>query len=230
MPEPIFTPELFRFLEDLKRHNERAWFEANKGRYREHVQGPMVEFVRALAPRLEKISPRFVADDRANGRSIFRIHRDTRFSADKSPYKTWAAMRFQHESGRDVHTPGFYLHLEPGGCFFGAGLWHPDSRTAGVIRAHLDGHRAGWKRVLGSNAIRGGELALTGESLKRPPRGFDADDPLIEDLKRKDFVVSAPLSEDEVLAPGFVGDFARRCRGASPLVRFLTEAVGEAFE
>src|SRR6266508_1161572 len=109
--EGLFTADLFRFLEDLRTHNDRAWFGKNKERYLDSVQEPSLEFVRSFAPYLAKISPHFVADDRPVGGSVFRIYRDIRFSKDKSPYKTWIGVDFRHRGDRDVHGPSFYLHL-----------------------------------------------------------------------------------------------------------------------
>jgi len=214
-----FKPDLFDFLNDLKRNNTREWFQANKERYRRDVQEPMLEFISAFAEPLSEISPSFVANPKPSGGSMFRIYRDVRFSRDKSPYKTHAAAQFRHREGRDVHAPGFYLHLEPGRVFMGAGLWHPDGATLAAIRSAMVDDPEGWRRASDG-------LSLGGESLKRAPRGFDPDHPLIEDLKRKDLVCFADSDEAAACAPGFVDVFAAHCRSASDFMRFLTEAVG----
>jgi uncharacterized protein (TIGR02453 family) len=215
-----FGPELFRFLRDLKANNDRAWFTANRERYEDDVRGPALDFVADFAPHLEKISRHFVADPRPSGRSLFRIHRDTRFSKDKSPYKPYVGIQFRHELGKDAHAPGFYLHLQPGSVFAGAGIWHPDQPTLLRIREAIDGDPQAWGRATGEPSLR-----LAGDSLKRAPTGFDPDHPLIEDLKRKDFIAVVELDEEDVCAAGFVETFARTCRDVSPLVRFLCEAV-----
>ncbi|MCU0305705.1 MAG: TIGR02453 family protein [Thermoanaerobaculales bacterium] len=217
-----FRPELFAFLRELERNNTREWFQAHRERYRADVQEPLLAFISAFASPLAKISRHFVADPRPVGGSMFRIHRDTRFARDKSPYKTHAAAQFRHREGRDVHAPGFYLHLGPGEVFMGAGLWHPDGPTLAGIRAAIVDDPAGWRR-----ASRG--LALGGESLKRPPRGVDPDHPLVEDLKRKDFVSFVESKESAACAPGFLASFTESCRSSAPLVRFLTRAVGLEF-
>ena len=105
-----FTIQTFRFLKDLKENNSRPWFHENKGRYEEHVKEPALRFIEDLDPLLQKVSPHFMATPR----SLFRIHRDTRFSKDKSPYKTHTGIQFRHEASKDAHAPGFYLHLQPG--------------------------------------------------------------------------------------------------------------------
>ena len=106
-----FNRKLFIFLKDLAENNNREWFKANKDRYDEDVKEPALAFVQAFSAKLEKLSPHFRADPRANGGSLFRIYRDTRFSKDKSPYKTYTGIQFRHYAAKDAHAPGFYLHL-----------------------------------------------------------------------------------------------------------------------
>jgi uncharacterized protein (TIGR02453 family) len=124
-----FGPGLFEFLRDLARHNDRAWFQANQRRYEAEVKAPMLRFIEDFGAPLKRISAQFLADPRPVGGALFRIHRDTRFSTDKSPYKTNAAAHFRHREGsRDVHAPGFYLHLEPSGSMEGAACGIPTPR------------------------------------------------------------------------------------------------------
>ena len=187
MASPHFGPELFEFLEDLKQNNDRGWMAENKDRYEAFVKAPMVRFIEDLAPRLEKISPRFVADPRANGGSMFRIHRDTRFSKDKSPYKTQASAQFRHEAGKDVHAPGFYLHLEPDNVFFGVGIYHPKPAIAQTLREAIVERPGVWKKATRSKAFTS-RFVLDGEVLKRRPKSLPEDHPFAEDLLRKDFI------------------------------------------
>jgi uncharacterized protein (TIGR02453 family) len=218
----LFQPELFAFLTELKENNTREWFQDNKDRYRREVQEPMLAFISAFAEPLRGISPNFVASPKPSGGSMFRIYRDVRFSRDKSPYKTHAAAQFRHRQGRDVHAPGFYLHLEPGRVLMGSGIWHPAGPTLASIRTAIVEDTGRWRDVTEG-------MSLGGESLKRAPRGFDPDHPLIEDLKRKDFVCFAESDQKTACSPGFVEVFADNCRSASDFTRFLTEAVGLEF-
>ena len=224
--QPHFHPDLFRFLVALRDNNNREWFQANKERYESDVKGPMLHFIGDFAPHLRKISPRFVADPRANGGSLFRIYRDVRFAKDKTPYKTNAGAHFRHQAGRSAHAPGFYLHVEPGAVFAGGGIWHPDGKTLARIRDAIVDDPKRWRRVTSSKAL-GAIGALAGESLKRPPQGYDPAHPLIEDLKRKDFFALAHFSEEEACAPGFMDTFTATCRSFAPLTRFLTEALAQ---
>lgn len=217
-----FEPDLFDFLSELADNNTRDWFQSNKDRYRSRVQEPLLEFIAAFSEPLHAISPHFVADPRPTGGSMFRIYRDIRFSRDKSPYKTHAAAQFRHREGRDVHAPGFYLHLEPGHVFMGAGLWHPAGPTLGAVRAAIVDDPDGWRSATGG-------LELGGDSLKRAPRGVDPDHPLIEDLKRKDFVCFHDSDQRAACRPGFMDELAASCRASAPMVRFLTRAVGLEF-
>jgi uncharacterized protein (TIGR02453 family) len=217
---PYFTPDLFAFFRALKRHNNRDWFLASKARFEASVRDPMLRFITDFGPHLTRISPRFVADPRPTGGSLFRIYRDVRFSADKSPYKTHAAAHFFHRSSKATgHAPGFYMHLAPGECFVGGGLWHPDTAMLVKIREAIVENPAEWKR-----ARRG--LALEGGVLSRPPRGYDPKHPLIDDLRRKDFVTGKSFTEKQVCSPRFLRDTGAECQRIGPLVAFLTKAVG----
>jgi len=226
--EGLFTTELFRFLEDLRKHNDREWFAKNKARYVDVVQDPALEFVRAFAGSLRKISPHFVADDRPSGGSLFRIYRDVRFTKDKSPYKTHVGLDFRHRVGRDVHAPSFYLHLEPGQSFAAAGMWHPNPDTLQKLRTAIAAKPDRWKRAAYGKDFRS-RFRLSGDVLKRAPAGFPADHAMIEDLKRKDHVCDAMLDERTITSPDFLPAYAGLCRQAVPYVSFLCEALGLPF-
>jgi uncharacterized protein (TIGR02453 family) len=223
---PYFSPELFRFLRDLRRNNNRDWFSRNRQRWEEHVRDPFLAFIGDVGPHLRAISPYLVADPSPVGGSLFRIHRDTRFSRDKSPYKTWAAAQFRHRGeSDDVHAPGFYLHLEPGEVFAGVGLWHPPAPEAHRIRQAILADPERWKMATRSRRFRA-KWDLTGDSLKRPPRGLDPLHPLLADLKRKDFLGTCEFPAAQVAAPGFLERFVDACRRAAPFLDFLTRALG----
>ena len=216
-----FSPELFKFLKELRSHNDRDWFAANKHRYEVAVRDPFLQFIADFAPLLHGISPCFVSNPKPTGGSLFRIYRDTRFAEDKSPYKTHVAARFPHvDSSKDISSPGFYLHLEPRSCFAAAGVWHPDAPTLTKVRTAIVEHPKEWQ------AIRRSKLTVEGDMLMRPPRGFDPNHPFVEDLKLKDFVTTVSFTEKQVCSPRFILDFTAACRKMSPLVRFLTTPLG----
>lgn len=224
----MFTAETFRFLEDLAAHNNRPWFEENKPRYEAVVRKPALAFIEAVGFALrERVSPHL----RATNRSLFRIHRDTRFSKDKTPYKTHVGLYFPHggapagsrsaEKGvrEDVHHPGFYLHLEPGNSFAGCGLWHPPNDRLNRIREAIVEDDEAWV------AVKEHGLHLGGDTLKRPPAGFPKDHRFVDDLMRKDFITSRAFTEQEICGPNLVERFVEECRRTAPLVRFLCGAL-----
>jgi len=226
--KPWFDRKLFRFLQELEANNDRKWFEKNKPRYIEEVRDPILAFVSDFGPRLQKISKHIVADPRPNGGSMFRIYRDTRFSKDKTPYKTYASAQFRHEAYKDAYAPCFYLHLQPGSCFGGAGLWHPDADSTRKIRESIVDHASEWKRLTKAAAWRN-LCELQGDSLKRPPRGFDPEHELIEDIKRKDFIAVTSFTNAEVCSKEFMNTFVKFCRTNNKWMQFLTRAVGVAW-
>jgi uncharacterized protein (TIGR02453 family) len=225
---PSFSPELFAFLRELADNNDREWFAANKGRYVAEVQEPALAFIEDVGLRLPEVSRHLVADPRTVGGSLFRIYRDTRFSKDKSPYKTQVGIQFRHERARDAHAPGYYLHLEPGSVFMACGTWRPDGDTLHAIRTAIASKPARWQAIVEDLTLTQ-HFRLGGEALKRPPAGFDRDHPLIEELKRKDFIAVADLSESEVTTGGFLDRFLDLCASATGFMRFLCDGARVPF-
>lgn len=224
-PEARFTPEFFRFLRELAKNNNKAWFTANKRRYENSVRDPSFAFVRAVGPKLESVSRHLVADPRPVGGSVMRIYRDIRFSRDKSPYKTAVGIHFSHEGtgAEEEHLPGFFLHLAPGDSWLYAGMWQPEPPRLQQIRKALVDHSADWKKV------RASVPEIEGETLKRPPPGFDPNHPMIEDLKRKGFTSGLAIQESVVTSRDFADQFISLCRSLDPLNRFLAKAIGVAY-
>lgn len=228
MTSKRISPALFEFLSDLKANNDRTWFAENKQRYLEFVRDPMLAFIGEFAIPLAQISPHFRADPRPNGGSLFRIHRDTRFSKDKSPYKTNVGAHFRHESFKDAYSPGFYLHLEPGACFAGLGIWRPDSKSLGGIRKLIAESPQEWTDIVSASDFAEA-FRLGGGSLKRPPKGFESSHPLIEDIKRKDFIASAAFPDEIAVRDDFIDWYADIARKGSSFVGFLSRGIGVAF-
>ena len=217
---PFFNERLFGFLRELKEHNDRAWFQAHKARFETEVKEPMLAFIMAFADPLQRINRNYLADPRPVGGSMFRIFRDARFSKDKSPYKTNVGAQFRHrDCSKDVHSPGFYLHLEPDGCFIAAGLWHPDPDSLRKVRERIVSHTREWK------ALQARGLEVLGDTLQRVPQGFDPGHPCAEHLKLKDFYTDTPLTEREICAPDFLDHFTAACQRNAPLMAFLTKAL-----
>ena len=235
--KPYFTPATFRFLRALKRNNRRDWFHAHKDEYESAVRQPCLRLITDLGEPLRTISTQLVASPRAVGGSLFRIHRDTRFSGDKSPYKTHAGMSFYHAATKAMargslgtaalgrlDAPVLYLHLEPAASFTGGGIWHPQPATLKRLRDFLIDNPRSWQRATRQRAFTR-VFELTGDTLSRPPRGYDPAHELIVDLKRKDFVASAPLTDADILRPDLVRLLMQRFRLMRPMLDWLCASV-----
>ena len=223
-----FGPGMLQFLGELDRHNNKSWFDKNKSRYETEVREPALEFIRAMAPHVERISAHLVASDRKAGGSLMRVHRDVRFSRDKRPYKTNVGIQFRHAAGRDVHAPGLYVHVDPASFFLAVGMWHPDAPALGAVRQAIDEDRKGWKRVREGQRFRGC-WELSGDSLLRPPRGYDADHPLIEDIRRKDHIAVCSMSQRDVTRADLIRRVSERFARAGHYLGWLAGALGLPF-
>jgi uncharacterized protein (TIGR02453 family) len=224
LASPYFTPQTMRFLRALARHNQRDWFEQNKLSYEETVRTPALRFIADMADELAQLSPHFLAQPKKVGGSLMRVHRDVRFSKDKQPYKTNIGIQFRHERGKNVHAPGFYVHIEPDACFVGVGIWHPDPVALGTVRDALveQGHK--WQTALADKRFKK-HFRLSGESLSRPPRGYAKEHPLLDDIRRKDFVAVANLTEAQVLGPRLQQLVVDRFTAADSFMQFLCNAL-----
>lgn len=223
-----FSPELFLFLAELQQNNDREWFEENRERYENVVRGPALDFITAMEQPIAKISTELRVEAKKVGGSLMRIHRDVRFSKDKSPFKTNVGIQFRHKTGCDVHAPGLYVHLDPDECFLGVGTWHPAGDSLKSIREHIAKHPKDWMKARDNKKFQA-EYDLAGESLKRPPRGFDNEHPHIEDLKRKDFIAVKNIDLAKVTAKDFVKQTAASFQAAKPFMQFLCQALDVKF-
>jgi len=223
-----FTPESVAFLTELKNNNNRDWFNENKKRYEEQVLDVALNFIQSMHDPLAEIAPHFTAIPKRMGGSLMRVYRDTRFSKNKTPYKTNIGIQFRHEQARDVHAPGYYVHIDPDQVFLGAGMWRPASDALRGIRERIADKPTEWERVRDDKKF-GRHFSLGGESLSRPPRGFAKDHPLIDDIKRKDFIAVKNLSLEDALNPRFQQKVETAFRAATPYMQFLCKAVNVQF-
>lgn len=225
---PPFSKQTIAFLRQLERNNNRDWFNENKSRYEVEVLDPALRFIQSMHDSLNDIAPHFTAVPKRMGGSLMRIYRDTRFSKDKTPYKTNIGIQFRHEQAKDVHSPGYYVHIDPNQVFLGAGMWRPASEALHQIRQRIVDKDKEWVRTSRDRTFRR-HFELGGESLLRPPRGFDKEHALIEDLKRKDFIAVKYLEHNDATDPRFQRKVETAFRAAAPYMQFLCKAVGVPF-
>ena len=224
MGNNYFTAETLLFLAELQQNNSREWFQRQRRRYEAAVREPALAYIEDDAPLLREVSPHFPAIAKKTGGSLMRVQRDTRFSRDKAPYKLNVGIQFRHEMGRDVHAPGYYLHIQPGHCFIGVGIWRPNSRALSRIRQVMDRRPERWRAARDDRAFVY-TYNLGGESLQNPPRGYARDHPLLEDLKRKDVIADRTLSVEEALSPNLPELTVQNFAAATAFISFLCEAL-----
>jgi uncharacterized protein (TIGR02453 family) len=224
MTDRYFTRKTFDFLSELAANNRREWFDEHRQDYEDLVRTPALEFIGDMEKEMPAISRHFRASPKKAGGSLMRIQRNLRFSRDKTPYKTNIGMHFRHEVGKDIHAPGYYVHIEPGECFVGVGLWHPDPDTLAMIRKAIAEHGDKWITARDDKGFSR-HYTLEGDALANVPRGYAKDHPLVEDLKRKDFIGLAGLSQANVTSANFREQVVERFRQAAPFMRFLCNAL-----
>jgi len=223
-----FSEDTLSFLRHLAENNNREWFAEHKHEYESYVREPAFALIDAVAPDLKKLSPHFEAKASKMGGSLMRVHRDMRFSKLKIPYKTNIGIQFRHEQGKDVHAPGFYVHIEASEVFIGVGMWHPDAVALKAVRNHIDTFAQSWSDTIKNNKFKQ-HFNLVGDTLKRAPKGYPMDHPLIVDLKRKDFIAVAQIPPELVLENDFSGIVMGYFELARPFMRELCRAVRVPF-
>jgi uncharacterized protein (TIGR02453 family) len=220
-----FEKKTIKFLRELQKNNNREWFKANKTRYEEDVLDVALHFIQSMQDPLAGFAPHFTAVPTRMGGSLMRVYRDTRFSKNKLPYKTNIGIQFRHERAKDVHSPGYYVHIDPDAVFVGVGMWRPDSEPLRQIRERIAARPGEWQRAIGATPFKR-NFELGGESLKRPPRGFDKEHPLIDDIKRKSFIAVRHMTVADCMQPNFQRSVESSFKSVTPYMEFLCSAVG----
>jgi uncharacterized protein (TIGR02453 family) len=226
-----FSPDAIQFLVDLRANNSRDWFQPRKAEYERLLKRPMEELCEALEAEFRARGIPLHADA---AKSPFRIYRDTRFSKDKSPYKShvaasfgWAGDGVDAAAGRshteNVHASGGYFHLQPGEIYVGGGVWHPEPSWLKSFRDRMLADYDGFRRIVEAPAFveAFGQVGDDGESLKRVPSGYPADHPAADLLRKKNVTFGRRLSDDEAMSPGLPRTIADAFDVATPLMRYL---------
>ena len=224
--EKTLQQSTIQYLKDLSKNNNKTWFDANRNKY-ETARENFIELVEEILKHLIKKDARY-ADLKAKD-CLFRINRDVRFSKDKTPYKKNFSAYFNAE-GKKSFKAGYYLHLEPGASFLAAGIWHPEADSLKKIRQEIDYNFDAFKKILNNKKFREtfGGLSTTEDAvLQREPKGYDKENPAIEFLKYKSFVVTQAINEKEFLEKNIIKAITTAFDVATPFVTFLDEAVAE---
>ena len=218
-----FTAASLQFLNKLAQNNSREWFKEHQDEYEHVVRTPALRFIEQMQPGILAISTKLTAVPKKVGGSLMRPQRDSRFSKDKTPYKTNVGIQFRHFQGKDVHAPGFYLHIAEEGCFVAAGIWHPESKALNAIRACNDENPNAYQKALKTLQDQG--FIMDGDSLTRPPKGYDKTHPLLTELKRKDFIAVKSIDFEELCKPGAINFCTAQFHYCAPLMAYLCFAL-----
>jgi uncharacterized protein (TIGR02453 family) len=219
---PRFTADTLSFLRRLKRNNRREWFNAHRGEYERHVREPMIAVIERLAVDFRSFAPELVASPKL---SLYRIYRDTRFSEDKTPYKTHIAAVFPCRSLPKHEGAGLYFHASPDGVWAGGGLWAPPTPQLQKVREHVAANSRRLRAIVLAPAFRKAVGALEGERLQRVPRGFPKDHEAAEYLKYRQYLAGAEFPAKFATSPAFYKGLLEVFRRVAPLVRFLNEPL-----
>lgn len=222
-PAPRFTEQSVKFLRALKRHNTREWFNAHKADYESHVRAPMLAIIERLATDFPRIAPDLVASPR----SMYRIYRDTRFSPDKTPYKTHVSASFSHRTLPKQESAGLYFHLAADELWIGGGLYAPQGPQLHRIREHIAANLGRFRSLVEAPAI-GRMGGITGSRLKRVPRGFPPDHEAAEYLRLKQYLVGDQLAPSLALSPRFYSSLVRRFTVLAPFIQFLNTPLASS--
>jgi uncharacterized protein (TIGR02453 family) len=217
-----FPEEMVRFLRSLKRNNRREWFQPRKHLFEQHVKAPMLELVSAINSDLAKFAPNYVTEPKG---AIFRIYRDTRFSADKTPYKTHIAASFSRRGSERLGLGGFYFSVSHEVIEVAAGIWHPDRDVMLLVRNHIAETHAELSRILADKKSRKLAGELKGDALTRSPKGFDPEHPAASFIKMKDWILDVTLDLSLATTPKLQGEIVARFRAMAPLIEYLNRPL-----
>jgi len=220
----MVQPTTIEFLKELKSNNSKSWFDQNRKRYDKmksdyiSLAGRILEQMKDIDPSLDMVT----AKD-----CIFRINRDVRFSADKSPYKTNLGIAL-HPGGKKFNLAAYYLHIEPGQSFIGGGLWMPEAPLLSKVRKEIHYFYHDLVDILNNPLYKKtfGSLDVEdGQKLTRPPKGYKAEDPAIEFLKLKSFTASTPLPDEMLTSDKLVGHIIDTFTILKPLIGFINRGL-----
>jgi uncharacterized protein (TIGR02453 family) len=218
----MIRPETLAFITDVANNNNREWFAEHKDRY-EIAKADVLQFVEKLIPLLAAADPEFSAETSAK-KCLLRIYRDVRFSKNKDPYKNNYGISFAVK-GKGVNEPGYYLHIQPGSCFFGAGFWMPEAADLKKIREEIDYNTSEFLEIIEAKSFKNTFELSQEDKLKKAPKGYESDHPQIELLKLKSFIATFPIKDEEFFKPAIVNQLKNAFESVYPFILFLRKAV-----
>jgi uncharacterized protein (TIGR02453 family) len=217
-----FPEDMLKFFRSLKSNNRREWFQPRKHLFEKHVKAPMLELVEAINSQLAKFAPEYVTEPKS---AIFRIYRDTRFSADKTPYKTHIAASFARRGSERLGTGGFYFSVSQEVIEVAAGIYHPDRDVTLLVRNHIAATHDELRRILADKKARKLTGKLQGDALSRSPKGFDPAHPASEFIKMKDWILDVTLDARLATTPRLQAEIVQRFRAMTPLIQYLNRPL-----
>lgn len=218
----MIKTETLTFITDVAANNNREWFAENKERY-EVAKTDVLAFVDQLIPKLAAADPEFSVETQSK-KCLLRIYRDVRFSKNKDPYKNNFGISFAVR-GKGVNEPGYYLHIQPGSCFFAAGFWMPEASDLKKIREEIDYNTSEFLDIINEKSFKNTFQLSQEDKLKKAPKGYEADHPQIELLKLKSFTVTFAIKDEEFLKPGIINKLKNAFESVYPFIVFLRKAV-----
>lgn len=223
----MLSAATLQFLKDLKKHNNKEWFDTNRQRYT-NARADIEMMATGLIARMGSFDTS-VAHLQAKD-CLFRINRDVRFSKNKAPYKTNMAVYVSKNGKQAMDCAGYYLHVEPGASFMAAGIWMPMGPELKKIRQEIDYNLEELQKILRQKSFR--QIfpdfdRSEGAVLSRPPKGYEADNPAIEYLKLKSFIVTTPLADEVLTSKSLLTTVSGALKTAYPLVQFINRALEE---
>ena len=223
--QPYFRPEALTFLRNLKRHNDRDWFQPRKAQFEAELKQPMLAIIRKVTEAMIDFAPQFV---RPAEKSLFRIYRDTRFSANKLPYKTHVAAWWSHEGLEKTSGAGYYFHVSASEVVIAAGSYMPEKDQLSQIRHWLLDHHEEFQKLLKKPAVRRTFSEFEGNALTRPPKGFPCEHPGMDLIRCRQWGLAATLPAAAALKKDFAGTIIRHFRIAAPVVDALNTPIAAA--
>lgn len=220
----MIKSETLAFIADVAKNNNREWFAENKERY-ELAKADVLALIDQLISKLAAVDPKFAIDTPAK-KCLLRIYRDVRFSKNKDPYKNNFGISFNIK-GSDIHSAGYYLHIQPGECFFAAGFWMPEAAVLKKIREEIDYNTSEFLEIVNDKNFKRLYQLSREDTLKTAPKGYPADHPQIEFLKLKSFIAIYPLKDEDFLKPGIVDKLKTAFESVYPFILFLRKAVDQ---